>query len=281
MAQANHVSAELIERTEISANLAVFRFLPREPLSFTAGQYAIIGIDTDGDLIERPYSIASSPSETFLEFFVELVPGGHLTPKLWELKLGSTIRVRPRIAGHFNVEITVKRHLMLATVTGVAPFISMLRTQQIERARGAKSDDRFLVIHGASRSADFGPYLGEIEALSRLGWLSYVPTISRPWEDLNWKGETGRIEDIVRKHADHLGFDCSKTMVYACGHPGMVENVKDVLVRARFTEKQIRQEEYFKLHDSQSTERYLPVNLDLRSASPQGKCQSDMPTVLG
>jgi hypothetical protein len=42
--QANHCPAELIERRDISSNLAVFRFRVAERLSFTAGQYATIGI---------------------------------------------------------------------------------------------------------------------------------------------------------------------------------------------------------------------------------------------
>lgn len=248
MAQASHCSAELIARTDLTASLAVFRFLSAEQLAFSAGQYATIGVP-DGHVIERPYSIVSSPYERFLEFFVELVPGGILTPKLWELKLGSTILVRRRIVGQFTLDPTVRQHLMLATVTGVAPFISILRTHQIDRARGVASKHQLVVIHGASRSADFGPYLDELEALSQAGWLTYIPTISRPWEEPNWKGETGRVEDIVRKHADQLGLDHGNSVAYACGHPQMVANVKDILSRARFLKDQIREEEYFTLHD--------------------------------
>lgn len=138
---------------------------------------------------------------------------------------------------------------MLATVTGVAPFVSILRTQQIDRARGAASDHQFVVIHGASHSGEFGPYRSELEELSRAGWLSYIPTVSRPLADPNWIGETGRVEDIVRKHADQLGLDHNNSLAYACGHPQMVENVKDILARARFRKDQIKQEEYFPLHD--------------------------------
>jgi len=251
MAQANHCSAELIERREVSANLAVLRFLVAERPSFTAGQFATIGINADGDVIERPYSIVSSPHQPFLEFFVELVPGGSITPKLWELKLGSTILVRRRIVGQLILDATVNRHLMVATVTGVAPFVSILRTQQIDRERGAASNHQFVVIHGTSHSADFGPSLSELEELSRAGWLRYIPTVSRPWAEPNWKGETGRVEDIVRKHADQLGFDHSNSVAYACGHPQMIANVKDILERARFLKDQLREEEYFTLHDSQ------------------------------
>jgi ferredoxin/flavodoxin---NADP+ reductase len=254
MTPASHYSAELIERRDVSASLAVFRFLVAAQPSFTAGQYATIGIAADGDLIERPYSIVSSPHEPFLEFFVELVPGGSFTPKLWKLKLGSTILVRRRIVGQLTLVPTVNYHLMLATVTGVAPFVSILRAQQIDRARGAASNQQLVLIHGASRSADFGPYLSELEELSHAGWLTYIPTISRPWEEPNWMGETGRVEDIVRKHADQLGLDHGNSVAYACGHPQMVANVKGILERARFLKDQIKEEEYFTLHDSASHE---------------------------
>jgi ferredoxin--NADP+ reductase len=256
MTHANHYAAELIERIDVSASLAIFRFRPAEQPSFTAGQFAAIGLVIDGDLVERPYSIVSSPHQPFLEFFVELVSGGDLTPRLWKLKLGSTILVRRRIVGHFGLDTHFNRHLMLATVTGVAPFVSILRTQQIERMRGQKSRHRFLVIHGASRSVDFGPYLGELEELSRSGLLSYVPTISRPREEPDWNGETGRVEDVVRKHADRLDFTSAKTVAYACGHPGMIENVKGLLARACFPSEQIKEEEYFQLHDSRAAVKH-------------------------
>ena len=89
-----------------------------------------------------------------------MVPGGVLTPKLWELKLGSRILIRRRIVGQLTLAPRAKRHLMLATVTGVAPFVSILRTEEIERRRGKTSGTKFLLIHGASRVADFGPYRG-------------------------------------------------------------------------------------------------------------------------
>ena len=201
----------------------------------------------DGELVERPYSIVSSPHEPFLEFFIELVPGGSITPKLWELKVGSTVLVRRRIVGQLVLDTACTRHLMLATVTGVAPFVSILRTQQIERERGATSNHQFVVIHGASESADFGPYRSELEELSRAGWLTYVPTVSRPWAEPNWNGETGRVEDIVRKYTDRLGFDQRNSVAYACGHPQMVANVKAMLARARFSKEQIKEEKYFSL----------------------------------
>jgi ferredoxin--NADP+ reductase len=231
----------------------VFRFRVAEPLRFTAGQYTTIGIKCDGEVIERPYSIVSSPYERSLEFFIELVPGGIVTPQIWNLKVGATVLIRRRVVGHFTLDTSSDRHLMMATVTGVAPFISMLRTRRFDNERGISKRDQFLIIHGASCSADLGPYRRELERLGREGGLTYVPTISRPWKEPHWNGEIGRVEDIVRKHADRLGFSSANSVAYACGHPQMVENVKNILTRDRYLERQIRQEQYFALHDAYLT----------------------------
>ena len=51
----------------------------------------------------------------------------------------------------------------------------------------------------------------------------------------------------MRKHADQLGFDHSNSVAYACGHPQMVANVKEILARARFRKDQIKEEKYFSL----------------------------------
>lgn len=252
-------SAELIERLSVSDRLAVFRFRTTEQLFFTAGQYATLAIEAGGALLERPYSIVSSPQEPFLEFFIELVPGGLLTPRLWDIRLGSTILIRRRIVGQFTLNGAVNHHLMMATVTGVSPFISIARTLRFARERNATPQHELFVIHGASHSADFGPYPGELQKVSEEGWLKYVPTISRPWDEPNWAGETGRVEDVVRKYADQAGCDHSNSVAYACGHPQMVENVRGLLARARFLKDQIREEEYFGRRDS-------PTSTPVRSA---------------
>ena len=116
---------------------------------------------------------------------------------------------------------------------------------------------------------------------ARSGWLNYVPTISRPWKEPDWKGETGRLEDVVRKHADQLGFDYTNTAAYACGHPGMVENVKGLLARACFPKEKIREEEYFKLHDSRAPDKQdLPVYQKLESVVDYGRRRSPIRPVL-
>ncbi|HKF55966.1 MAG TPA: FAD-binding oxidoreductase, partial [Blastocatellia bacterium] len=99
MPESNFHLAKLVERVNFTDDLAMFRFQPEREFSFKAGQYATLAIEDGDKLIQRPYSIVSSPYESFLEFFVELVPQGELTPRLWELKTGDYVLVRNRIVG--------------------------------------------------------------------------------------------------------------------------------------------------------------------------------------
>src|SRR5205814_352159 len=85
-------------------------------------------------------------------------------------------------------------------------------------------------LQGASRSWEFG-YREELERYAgEVPWFKYVTTVSRPWEDLAWKGETGRVDDLLRKYADEWGLRAEETTGYLCGHPVMAENV-NLLVR--------------------------------------------------
>jgi ferredoxin--NADP+ reductase len=252
MSKANFYKAELTERIDFSDDLAMMRFKPEGPFTFKPGQYATIAMEDGDRLIQRPYSIVSSPLEPFLEFFVELVPEGELTPRLWRLKTGDSVWVRNRIVGAFTLDEKsgMKRHLMAATVTGAAPYISMARTQRLEMQQGKVTEPhQMAIIHGASRSWELGVYKDELSAFAGEGWLTYVPTVSRPWEDPEWRGEIGRVEDVLRKHADRVGFDGTNAVGYSCGHPDMIEKAKGIMSRARFPKERIKEEKYFTIKE--------------------------------
>ena len=89
---------------------------------------------------ERPYSIASSPHEKEIEFFFELVPNGELTPDLYTLQLGDELLMRKVPKGRFTLDTghaERTNHLLVATVTGVAPFVSYTR-KLFERLEGRR-----------------------------------------------------------------------------------------------------------------------------------------------
>lgn len=238
---------KVITRKDHSEDLWSIRVHPDQRLAFKPGQYATLGLERNGRVIEKPYSIVSSPLEDEIEFFFELVPEGELTPPLHELQVGETVLMRRQAKGLFTLDLKSghKKHYLACTVTGVAPYMSMVRTLARESEQGHPPDLELLVLQAASRSWEFA-YREELEALSKkFNWLRYIPTISRPWEDPAWKGEVGRIEDVLRKYLDNLGLGPSETTAYLCGHPQMIENSKGILKRRGVAKESIREEVYW------------------------------------
>ncbi|WP_263787114.1 ferredoxin--NADP reductase [Salinibacter grassmerensis] len=238
-----------VERVDFSEELAVFRLRADAPVDFTPGQYATIGLmndDRDRPLL-RPYSVASAPGGTELELFIERVDDGALTPELWDLEQGADVWMRDKIVGRFTLDPDRTHHLMAATVTGVGPYVSIIR-DQLQRLRAGALDapKPMLVLHGASRSWELGTYLDELRTLAdQVKWFEYVPTVSRPWEDPDWDGECGRVEDVLRKHLDATSFAPSDSAAYTCGHPKMIDKAQGILQRAGFEEDAIHEEKYF------------------------------------
>ena len=217
--------AKLVERRDITDELWVIKLEPEEgPFKFKAGQYCTLGLDG----IERAYSIASAPHEPFLEIFVELVPEGELTPLMWRMQVGDCMSLRPRPKGLFTMDQRVHHHFMVATVTGIAPSVSMLRSCHLEGGQGHK----FYVLEGTSYCDEltYDIELADLAA-NHPDLLEYVPTVSRPNEARNaeWQGAKGRVNAIAEEYLAKFNLPQDDTMIYACGHPGMIADVKERL----------------------------------------------------
>src|SRR6266704_5489391 len=96
--------AKILTRADFAADLWMIRVDPGGPFSFKPGQYATLGVQTEEKRIERAYSIVSSPLESEIEFFFELVPQGELTPKLYALKPGDEVLMRKSAKGLFTLD---------------------------------------------------------------------------------------------------------------------------------------------------------------------------------
>lgn len=246
-----HFRARVVDRKDLSQHLWVIRVDPGGPFTFKAGQYATLGVEHADKRIERAYSIVSSPyEEGALEFFIELVPQGELTAHLYKLQKGDTLLCRKIAKGRFTLDLGSghTNHLLLATVTGIAPFVSYVRTLYRDWKTGGQpmpGQHKLFCVQGGSRSTDFG-YRDELEAIAaEVPWFRYVPTISRPWEDASWSGEIGRVDDLIRKYIDHWGLEPATTTGYLCGHPSMCENGLGILSRAGWQKGSIFEEVYF------------------------------------
>ena len=146
--------AHVTNRLEFAPDLWSIRVQPGEHFNFTPGQFATLGLVIEGKRIERPYSMVSSPSENEVEFFIELVPQGQLTPSLYKLQPGDELLMRKIPKGKFALQTGDSRinHLLISTVTGVAPFVSMIRNLAEEwHTKRFDGAHRLFLLNGASR----------------------------------------------------------------------------------------------------------------------------------
>jgi ferredoxin/flavodoxin---NADP+ reductase len=244
-----HYRARITGRTDLAPDLWRIRIDPGGPFSFAPGQYVTLGVERDGRRLERPYSIVSSPYEKELEFFFELVPQGATTPPLYDLQQGDEVLMRKVAKGRFTLETAQPsraKHLMLSTVTGIAPFVSYVRTLYDDWREGRfQGEHKLFLLNGASRSWEFG-YREEMEKLAaEVPWFTCVFTVSRHWDDDSWKGEVGRVDELIRKYGDQWDCTPENSIAYLCGHPEMVEHGKGILRRAGFQKEGLKEEVYW------------------------------------
>ncbi len=248
-------NAILLHRIEVGPGLGIFRISPAGwPLPrFTPGQFAVIGLpgraprtplsdreEREGDpdrLIRRAYSIASSSlAREHVEIFVNLVRSGEFTPRLFALEPGDRLWMGPKFTGMFTMH-EVPRHAhvaLVATGTGLAPYMSMLRTEL--ECGGPR---RFAVIHGARHSWDLG-YSAELFTMQRLcPNLAYIPAVSRPGEEpAPWSGATGHVQELWKGGALARAWGFAprpeNTHVFLCGNPTMIEQMIALLQHEGF-----------------------------------------------
>src|SRR5215471_17975323 len=185
----------VVERRDLSPSLWTIRVRPEEKIAFTPGQYVTLGLPRGDKVVERPYSLVSGSLEPELEFFLELVPGGQLTPLLYEVGVGGELLLRRAAKGRFGFDVASQHanHLMVATVTGVAPFISIVRDRMLQTDGHSQAPRSVLLLHAASLSPELG-YHQELSASAKeCEWFHYISSLSRGWLDAGWTGELGRV----------------------------------------------------------------------------------------
>jgi ferredoxin--NADP+ reductase len=251
------LNAIVMLKEELSPRLMILRVAADgwELPAFEPGQYVALGLPGSAPrcrlsepektlldpntLIRRAYSIASSSQiHEYLEFYIRLVTSGALTPRLFELKLGAHLWLSPWTTGMFTLDQVPrdKNIVLVATGTGLAPYMSMLST-----ALPCVSQRRFAVLHGAEHSWDLG-YRSELLTLQHLcPNLSYVATINGPeQEPVPWGGPTGYVQELWKQGVVARAWDLEptpeNTHVFLCGSPHMVRDMKEVLVRDGFRE---------------------------------------------
>jgi ferredoxin--NADP+ reductase len=244
-------------KDEITPRLMILRVVPDGwPVpDFKAGQFTVLGLPGSAPrcqlstpesppsepdkLIRRAYSIASSSLEhEYLEFYISLVSSGALTPRLFALNIGDRVWLSSRVTGLFTLgEVPAGKNIvMMATGTGLAPYVSMLSSELT-----CGEQRRVMVLHGAYHSWDLG-YRSELLAMEHLCKnFTYIVTIDRLEEEpAPWTGHTGFVQDLWAQGVvdQAWGFHPTPddTDVFLCGNPYMIEDAVEMLGKEGFRE---------------------------------------------
>lgn len=240
----------IVQRIEVTPGLIILRLVPDgwELPDFKPGQFAVLGLPgtapryelsdpeeplKDPDkLIRRAYSISSaSINKEFIEFYITVVRSGALTPRIFNLKEGDRIFLSKKYTGMFTLDMVPedKHVILLSTGTGLAPYMSMLRS-----TLPCNTERQVVVVHGARHSWDLG-YRSELNTLATVcSNFHYIPAITEPQlEHINWGGHTGFVQNLWSKGAiaTAAGYDPTpeNSHIFLCGNPLMIETMVEIL----------------------------------------------------
>ncbi|HAK14807.1 ferredoxin--NADP reductase [Acinetobacter junii] len=219
-------------------NLFSFTMTRPAHFKFTAGQFARIGLMVNGELVVRAYSVVSSPFDENLEFFSIVVPDGAFTSNLQHLETGDELYLDKTAYGYLTLaryQLPLAHDLwLLATGTGLAPFLSMLQDfetwtkyQHIHLIYSVRSTAELAYV---DRIQEIAESFGE----GHTGF-KFVPIITRDpnatlHDRLPVLIENGELEKVVG-----LSLNPATSHVMLCGNPQMVEDTKDALKQRGLT----------------------------------------------
>ena len=192
-------------------------------LQYEAGQFVRIGIEP---ALVRAFSFVNQPDDPVLEFYGIVVPEGPLSPRLAQLKKGDQMVVASNPAGFLVLrEVPDAETLWLvSTGTGIAPFLSILRTETPWRRF------RNVVLVHAVRHARELTYQETIRKIEKEHGLRYVTFVSR---EAAAGSLAGRIPAAIRdgrlEVAAGARFD-ERCHVMLCGNPDMLGDATAALV---------------------------------------------------
>jgi ferredoxin/flavodoxin---NADP+ reductase len=242
---------KIIWKKQWAEKLFSFRLTRPTGFHFVPGQFARIGlIAANGEILWRPYSIASATSDNFLEFFSVVVDGGQFTTKLGACTVGDGVHIDPiaqgfltaeRFFGSSEFERNARDLWLFATGTGLAPFISMAQEGNIWA-----QFDRLIIVQTTREAADLA-YHEEIATINQSLATRYptepkksivhVRTVTRQPDDATHLGDakilhgraTALLESGELMRSAGVALDDKHSRFMLCGNPAMVQEIRQIL----------------------------------------------------
>lgn len=198
------------------------------PLAFEAGQFVRIALDIGAERVARPFSMVNPPGDPVLEFYGIVVPEGPLSPRLARLAPGDALFVAANPAGFLVLsELPDADTLWLvSTGTGIAPFLSILRTETPWRRY------RNVVLVHAVRFSQELTYRDSIDELRQSRGLRYVSFVSREAAPGSLAGRIpAALRDGRLEAAAGLKLAAESSQVMLCGNPDMLKDTTAALAQ--------------------------------------------------
>lgn len=254
----NIQKVKVLSKTTWTPNLFSFTVSRPDSFKFTAGQFVRLGVNpsqlqyykqqdvseaTDetfeaalNEDIFRAYSIVSSPFDEVLEFFSIVIPDGAFTSQLQHLQVGDELLLNTLPFGFLTLaryqKPLPKDLWLLATGTGLAPFLSMLQDLK------TWEDYEHIVLAYSARSTAELAYIEKIERLQEdFGSLAdnpakliFIPIVTRePVKGALSERLPKLLLDGTLQERVGIALDVDSTHVMLCGNPDMVEDTKEAL----------------------------------------------------
>jgi ferredoxin--NADP+ reductase len=221
----NWLNGKVVENRRWTETLFSLR-VEAPKLAFQAGQFVRIALDVDGERVARAFSFVNPPQDPTLEFYGVIVPEGPLSPRLARLRAGDALHIASNPAGFLVLsEVPDAQTLwLLSTGTGLAPFLSILRSDAPWR--------RFrevVLVHAVrhARELVYRDMIGRLQTERRLRYVSFVSREGAPG------ALAGRIPAALKdgrlESAAGVPLSAETSQVLLCGNPDMLKDMNAVL----------------------------------------------------
>lgn len=221
---------------------ALFSFAISRPpgFRFRSGEFVMIGLPAPGRPLLRAYSIVSPFYADELEFLSIKVPGGAFTSRLQGIEPDDLILLSSKPAGTLIADALRpgQRLFLLATGTGLAPFLSVARDPDTY-----EKFEEIILVHCVRYVSDLA-YRETLAGLfaddclvgeQALAQFSYLPTVTRDGFPQRAR-ITHMIERGILAEGSDKELDPVTDRVMLCGSLAMIGECRTLLERRGFAE---------------------------------------------
>ncbi len=204
---------------------------------FYPGQYVMLNVPLEGQILKRAYSIASPPTQKeTLELTIKKVPNGRASVYLTErVKEGEEFLIKGPYGKFVWLPQMGTSLVLIGAGSGIVPLMCMLRyivSARLEHVRAT-------LLYSNTHYEEI-IYREELESLNKHPNIKVVHTLTRSHPP-DWKGYTGRINpDMILKELE----DLPTNLYYLCGPPAFVEDVASMLIELGVEKEHIKKEKY-------------------------------------